>query len=436
MSRRRIWSVALLAFATACNGDQLPEPGPQRPSLQPSDSTSANLSARQQSPRTVDEEFDHAARTEVPGFAGYYLAEDGSPIVRLVDARHADAARRFVRARNGGVPGREARVVAAEYDFSQLKGWRDRLQELVGRNGVHMLDVDERTNRVWVGVTDEGAAQALRAAARAAGVPYRALEVAVVPAAEFRADYLTDRFDVLWGGVQIDKTPGYGGECTLGFMADWGWDKIFVTNSHCSQSYFAYDGGTLYQNNAAPGNEIGVELHDRGYWEPCGSLLCRYSDAAYIGRNGARYAPREETYRIATTEFWAIGGPATTKLVSPTQYPSGQSTPVVGRLTDAQLVVGAFMEKIGRTSGATLGQITRSCVQIGRLLCQYEGDIYSAPGDSGSPIRQNDNNHGTLLAGILWGGPTNNYNITYFSPLSGIERDLGAIGVCTVYLAC
>lgn len=441
----RVWPVILLMLTAACQNDRLTDPLLGHAAY---DDIPNSGSPHGQVPLTSDDDFDRIARNEVPGFGGYYFDDQGTPTVRLTSRGQAEGAKRFVQIRlqahrrghddrmrrNPGASD-TIRVVAADYDFTQLKGWGDRLQTAVGQSGVHMLDIDERANRVWIGVEDAGAVETVRAAMRSAKVPQGAVEIQVVPAPESRAQYLTERFDTTWAGIQIDKTPGFGGECTLGFNADYNGYVIFVTNSHCTQSYFAQDNGTIYQNEAAAGDELGTELYDRGTWASCGFLTCRYSDAAYIVRNGNRLTPREATYRIAGLQGYAYGMPSSTELYSTTLPYEGRSTPIIGKLNNASLTVGTFLDKTGRTSGNTIGYITRSCVRIDRLLCQYVTDIYSAPGDSGSPIRQVDL-YGSLLAGILWGGPANDYNVTYFSPISGIETDLGAITVCTQYFTC
>src|SRR5215218_11009323 len=69
--------LALLATA-ACN------PADSPVSAVPA-SASANRGAPQAQFRTTDDEFARVARAEVPGFAGFYLQNDGTPVVRLVD---------------------------------------------------------------------------------------------------------------------------------------------------------------------------------------------------------------------------------------------------------------------------------------------------------------------------------------------------------------
>ena len=104
---------------------------------------------------------------------------------------------------------------------------------------------------------------------------------------------------------------------------------------------------------------------------------------------------------------------------------------IVARYTGSA-PVGTYLDKTGRTSGSTYGQVTSSCVTIGVLRCQDISSVWSEGGDSGSPMHvwiggagaaEND----TQLYGILWGGPSNNWNVTYSSRLSGIESDLGTL---------
>ena len=46
--------------------------------------------------KTSDDEFARASRAEAPGFAGFYLDEDGTPVIRLVDTGKGAAARQYL----------------------------------------------------------------------------------------------------------------------------------------------------------------------------------------------------------------------------------------------------------------------------------------------------------------------------------------------------
>lgn len=412
-------SAAVLALlAAACDSPDAPV-GPD------AGDAALDRAAAQAAVRTPDDEHARVARAEVPGFAGFYLRSDGTPVIRLVDPGQRGAAQRYLaqelgRARSGrraGAPEQPVFLPAA-HDFAQLKEWSDGLHPLLARSDVFLIDVDEVENRVLVGVADAGAIAAVRAEAARLGVPASALHVQTQPRPEVRAT-VRDRFTNTLGGIQI----AFGGYvCTLGFNArrvSTG-ANVYVTNSHCTTTQYVSDGAAIYQNTNAAGNQIGNEVADRGMWACAGTgTSCRQADAAYISNNGTRTIGQGGIARTA----WATG--AAGGLTVTGEYD------IIGRYTGT-LPVGTYLDKTGRTSGSTYGQVTNSCVTIGSLRCQDISKVWSEGGDSGSPVfvyvggsgaAEND----VRLHGVMWGGPGTDYTTTYSSRLSGIEADLGAL---------
>lgn len=410
---------AILTLLATAACDSTPPVGPD------ARDAALNRAAPQGALHTPDDEFARAARAEVPGFAGFYLQDDGTPVVRLVDPSQRGAAQRylaqhFVRARGGrhaGAPQQPVFVPAA-YDFAQLHDWSEALHPLLGRGDVFLIDVDEAQNRVLVGVADATAIAAVRAQAASLGMPGAALHVQTQPRPQTRAT-VRDRFTTVVGGIQI----AFGAYvCTQGFNAKRvsNGASIFVTNAHCTTTQYVADGATIYQNTVAAGNIVGAEVADRGMYAcVTGVLSCRRADAAYISHNGTRTIGQGGIARTA----WATGGPASLTVTG--EYD------IIGRYTGT-LPVGTYLDKTGRTSGSTYGQVTNSCVTIGVLRCQDISKVWSEGGDSGSPVfvyiggagaAEND----VQLHGVMWGGPGTDYTTTYSSRLVGIEADLGAL---------
>jgi hypothetical protein len=96
-------------------------------------------------------------------------------------------------------------------------------------------------------------------------------------------------------------------------------------------------------------------------------------------------------------------------------------------------VAGAQANKIGRTTGWTLGQISATCVavNVGRTsitqLCQSLVSTGVGAGDSGLPVFSRSGTGGNItLLGILWGGSSDG-TLFAFNPMSGIERS-GELG--------
>lgn len=409
-------TVLTLALTAACDTPDAPV-GPQ--------SDGASQDRAPQSIRTPDDEFARAARAEVPGFAGFYLQSDGTPVVRLVDPSQRGAAQRylaqeFIRARAGRHAGAPSQPVflRAAYDFAQLRDWAEALHPMLSRGDVFLIDVDEVQNRVLVGVADAPAVAAVRAQAAALGVPAAALEVRTQPRPQTRAT-VRDRFTTLVGGIQI----AFGSYvCTQGFNARRvsNGANIFVTNSHCTTTQNAADGAAIFQNTNAAGNQVGNEVADRGLYAcVTGVASCRQADAAYISHNGTRTIGQGGIARTA----WNTG--AAGGLTITGEYD------IIGRYTGT-LPVGTYLDKTGRTSGSTYGQVTNSCVTIGSLRCQDISKVWSEGGDSGSPVFVYVGGSGTAendvrLHGVMWGGPGSDYTTTYSSRLAGIEADLGAL---------
>jgi hypothetical protein len=414
---RSVPAAVLAVLVTACDTSEL-----VNPEAAPTPSLSA---APQAQVHTQDDEHARAARAEVPGFAGFYLREDGTPVVRLVNASQRGAAQRylaqeFVRARRGrraNAP-TEPVFLSAAYDFAQLKGWAGQVEGLLTRSDVYLVDVDEVNNRVHVGVADNAAAGAVRSEAARMGIPAAALFVQAQPKPEGRAT-VRDRYTTMVAGTQIAFSNYV---CTLAFNArrvSTGAD-IYVTNSHCTRRQYASDGIALYQPTRVTGNEIGVEVSDRALYAcVSGVSKCRHADAAYYSNNGTRTVGQ--------------GGIARTALA--TGVNAGITTlgefDIVARYTGT-LPVGTVLGKTGRTSGSTYGLVTQSCVTIGSLRCQDVSKVWSEGGDSGSPMYvqvggTGDPANDVQLQGILWGGPGTDWSTTYSSRLTGIEQDLGAL---------
>lgn len=387
----------------------------------------ADLSGpRQTQIRTQDDEHARAARAEVPGFAGFYLRADGTPVVRLTDPSQRAAAQRFVahelarspRGRRAGTGSAQPVFEIAAYDFAQLKGWADRAEGLLTRSDVYLVDVDEVNNRVHVGVADHAAAGDVRSAAARMGIPAAALHVETQPKPEARAT-LRDRFTTIVGGTQIAFSNYV---CTLGFNArrvETGGD-IYVTNAHCTRRQYASDGIAIFQPTRVSGNQIGAEELDRALYNcVSGVSKCRFADAAYISNNGTRGVGQGGIARTALGYFANAGITIIGEF------------DIVGRYTGT-LPVGTILEKTGRTSGSTYGEVTQSCVTIGSLRCQDVSRVWSEGGDSGSPMYVSVGGSGDAandvhLQGILWGGPSTDWTTTYSSRLTGIEQDLGPL---------
>jgi hypothetical protein len=378
-----------------------------------------------------------AVAAVVPGFGGYSIDGAGMPQIYLTDPAQRPAAEAalatFLAAR--GYAASDLRVRAADFEYTQLQAWYNQARAGVfSVSGIILGDVDEGSNRLRFGVASAGAVAGVGSVLAGLGIPSGAAIVEQrAPIAAVAT--LRDRVRPLVGGLQINFFPVPSSPvtllCTLGFNALKDGVPSFITNSHCSN----VEGGTetptdYYQNLRAGGaaNFIAVEVDDP-HWLPQADvncpppLACRYSDASR-----AQYVPGAEFVlgRIARIDE------VTTTLDDQVHTIAGFFTI---RSERADPVQGEIANKVGRTTGWTLGPTTGTCVDVLALgtnhirLCQAIVAALVDGGDSGSNVffRRGNSSNVTLL-GILWGGSTDDANPEFvYSPMSGIERELGAL---------
>ena len=287
--------------------------------------------------------------------------------------------------------------------------------------GVVFTDADETRGRVVIGVLDRGVEGLVRATAARLGVAAQDVEI-VETEPIFQVATLRDYTRPVVAGVQI-RFSGY--VCSLGFNAIRNGVSGFVTASHCSDQQGTVDGTQYYQPvNQVSAEFIGTEIADPGYRRnnikgcPRGRV-CRYSDSNFVGG--------------ADNVGFARG------TIAKTTGPNNGSLEVAGTFSisgDAVALVGNTANKVGRTTGWGQGAVTRTCTNTGVsgsnvvLLCQTFVENNSAVivqgGDSGSPVFRIEAGGGVTLLGNLWGGNSSGTLFVY-SPMSGIEEELGAL---------
>lgn len=383
-------------------------------------------------PPGLDGRFAELAR-QVPGFGGYFFDEQGDLNVYLTDPSQEPAARAAVadvasrRPERSGRPwSRPAAVVVrlGDYDFLQLDGWRGRLGAAFTIPGVQFLDTDEAGNRVVVGVTSGEASAAVQGLAGRLGIPREAVVIEVVPPIEPIAS-LQDPVRPLVGGLQID----FGGsQCTLGANV-WYTNHAqgipvgtlgFLTAAHCSNTWRATD-GTVYSQG---GQQIGQERWDPPPFTnaqntrcPAGAR-CRWSDVSFVAYD-ANVDRRQGA--VAHTLYRGFGPWQTGSLDISSSSPHFLYVGMVNP------VVGTYLEKVGRTTGWTVGSVSRTCADytvLGRtVLCQDQVEAYAEGGDSGSPVFRMSSDSYASFAGIVWAKTGAGGFI--FSNLDRIQADLG-----------
>jgi hypothetical protein len=356
---------------------------------------------------------------KVPGFGGFYFDADGVPTVYLRDPSGRGAVQAALAPffRSQGLDPSQLRVLRGEFDYNQLDAWFEKVSpRALGVVGAVFVDLDEASNRIRIGVEHASARTEVLSRVSAAGVPAGAIIVDETEPVRAMAT-LRDKVRPVLGGLQIHFSQYL---CTIGFNASSSsGQSSFVTASHCTAKQGGTESTKYYQPlSSTSGSFIGTEVSDPTYFTggkcPVGRK-CRYSDAARAAyasgvsftRGRIEKTSSVNTGSITINGYFAIAGEG------------GGS-------------VGGTANKVGRTTGWSQGSISATCANYNvsggniTLLCQNAVRARVAGGDSGSPVFLGSGSSSVTLAGILWGGNSSGTLFVY-SPMSGIERELGAL---------
>jgi hypothetical protein len=323
--------------------------------------------------------------------------------------------------------------ILGKYGFSQLKNWHDRQRmTTLALPGVVATSIDEGSNRLNVKVSDMAALAEVEQALSELGVPLDAVDIVESAPVEFYQSLnLTDKVRPLIGGIEIGSGAG---TCTLGFLAVRSGVAGFVTNSHCMATQGGLLGTVLYQpTGLVEANRIGREAVDPQYFTggdcPSGRR-CRFSDSAFVQREMG-----SSTDSLPVTADFGF-------IALPSNYANGGmtiDTKVQITKEASSIIEGMRVQRVGRTSGATEGEIIDTCEDVNvnmsdvTLFCQHRMEAVSAPGDSGSPVFTWSSvflppgaSIPATLYGIEWGG-FGDRDESFFSPISAVQAELGSL---------
>jgi hypothetical protein len=301
---------------------------------------------------------------------------------------------------------------------AQLAAWFNRASpEVLALPGTVFADHDERGGKLVLGVENSGAMAGVRSRLTRLGIPSSAYEIRVVEPIRF-ATTLRDVFRPTQAGTQIHFGHFL---CTMGFNVSHGGGRSFVTNSHCTDKQGGTEGTQYFQPlSTIDPTVIATEADDPEYFRggacPQGRR-CRFSDAS------------RALYSDAVASSQGV--------IARTTGANNGSITVAGAFTisdqdntTTSFELGTVVNKIGRTSGWTQGEIIATCVNTNVFgsnitqLCQTFVSAGVAGGDSGSPVFVINGGRRVTLVGILWGGSGNSLYV--FSPLKQIQDELGA----------
>src|SRR4029079_17651872 len=161
--------------------------------------------------------------------------------------------------------------------------------------------------------------------------------------------------------------------------------------------------------------------------------FCRYSDTVYAHYNIPNAGIRGRISRPTNMCNFPGTFPCDLMLERPTDD-------IRIAYATAGMFVGQEVDKMGVASGWKRGPIMNTCVDVNvvdvdaagvktdtgnTMLCQTLVGTIAQPGDSGAPVFEYYTGYDAgNFAGILWGANLN-YNMMVFSPIDGIEKDLG-----------
>ncbi|MEP6778540.1 MAG: hypothetical protein ABJC26_01530 [Gemmatimonadaceae bacterium] len=319
------------------------------------------------------------------------------------------------------------RVEIGTYDFNQLVEWKKAiLGSLMSDDAVQSIDIDERENAVSVTVDDAAALSRVRAVARDGKLPDVAFSVSVSGRTIPSASTILGRNRPLTGGFAIGPI-----ECTMAGTAYLGADRLLITASHCTASKYLLDYGSTYQGNAA--DPFGIEQIDPKTYS-CGGIIPKHCRRADVAAYNVNYIP----VAFGDTLSWYPG------LIAHTQFPSNGVTQMNGSFdvdsllpywtvtaTSNSVMVGNTLHKVGKTTGWTYGDVTRTCIDkkdsISNvwIVCSDVAGVYDDAGDSGSPVFIATGGLNATFVGLIWGNdPGASVVISNFGQM---KQDLGVI---------
>jgi hypothetical protein len=316
------------------------------------------------------------------------------------------------------------------FETSRAPQAQDRLERATHAaaavQGMVFVDDDESIGKIVVGVENANAERGVRQALAAAGFApgtYEVIEHAPIHLAHLR----TTVYRPTIAGTQIHFGQYV---CTMGFNVDHSGGRSFITNSHCTNTQGGTEGTQYYQPSSSINpTVIATEAADPQYFKngvcPKGKK-CRYSDSARALYSGIVGSERGLTARTSGPNNGSLDVAEGARFTTTSQDDNTTSFPI-----------GTTVNKVGRTTGWTRGNITRTCVntsvsgsQIMQLCQTFVSDPNGATvvsgGDSGSGVFQIKSDGTTHLVGLLWGGSSDNKTFI-FSPLKQVQDELGAV---------
>lgn len=329
----------------------------------------------------------------------------------------------------GGAPeaqdqGEVVQAVTAQ-SHAQVARWFELASpEVLALPGTVFAAHDEATNRLVVGVENAAASDGVRTALAHLGIPGSAFTIRETEPI-YQLATLRDRVRPAIAGLQIN----FGNFlCSLGFNADSGTQRSFITASHCTNTQGGVEGTQYFQPTSTVdptviATEVADPLYFKGGQCPRGRK-CRFSDSSRA--------------------LYSASATSTRGSIAQTSGPNNGSLTITGSFavtaqdnTTTSFPIGTRVDKVGRTTGWTQGNVTQTCANVNvsgsqiTQLCQTivvnpNNAVVVQGGDSGSGVFRIVSANNVQMVGILWGGNSAGTQFV-FSPLAAVERELGAL---------
>lgn len=292
--------------------------------------------------------------------------------------------------------------------------------EVMALPGTVFADNDEVEGKLVIGVENVGTIGSVRSALARLGVDESDYAIELTKPIVM-TETLRDRVRPVVAGLQIHFSRYL---CSIGFNADAGTQRSFVTASHCTATQGGTEGTLYYQpTSSTDPTPIATEVSDPVYVKggpgcPRGKK-CRYSDASR-----AAYSSTASSTRGSIAKTTGVNTNSLTIAGAFTVTSQDNST--------TNFATNTMMNKVGRTTGWTQGPVSRSCVNTSvsgstvYLFCQTFVTAGVAGGDSGSGVFRITSGDNVQLVGILWGGASDN-SFFVFSPLAQVVQELGPL---------
>lgn len=374
------------------------------------------------------------------GFAGVYRAATGDLVVMHTDLSKANIAKTAILSKQPDnlLPSRrlgtgQVEVRQATFSYTQMLNWyTSAWPEIWDLQSVQYTTIDVPKNQIEVGIVSLAAETDVRHIFADLGVPQEAVDIQPASGVQSSSTTLRDKVRPIPGGVEI-----YANEpCSAGFNTVQGGSQWLLTASHCTYEVFGMSTGSApfsQPNTSTSSNKFGDEVANAPKFSNCGAadLECAYADVAGIEYDDPTEA--DQGY-IAKPTHWD----SVLTLDPKHEWFEINEDDSVCTLEGNCAIVGDKLEKVGRTTGWTLGLVTDSCrdQQHDRdpnvtMICQGVVDAWASGGDSGAPVFEyigpatpSGYEH-VALRGILWGQLSSGEFI--YSKMVAIDSAFGSV---------